>query len=92
VTLDSVLSILAQRPVLELAGPTVAAHGERVYFVLDGARMTVPELCIYHEGRLHRLGARLDLSIEELLDGARQRDGDRILEVLRSAFEHTVRD
>jgi hypothetical protein len=85
-------SILAQRPILELAGPAVFARDERVYFALDTARMNVPELCIYHEGELHRLGARLDLSIVELLEGARQRDGERILEVLRSAFEHTVRD
>jgi hypothetical protein len=88
-TLDSVLSILAQRPLLELAGPTVVAHDERVFFELDTARIHVPELCIYHEGRLHRLGTRLDFPINALLDGARTRDGDKILEVLRSAFETT---
>lgn len=90
-TLDFILSLLAQHPVIELAGPRVLAHDERVFFALDAARVKVPELAIYHEGRLYRIGARADFSIHELLDGARMRDGNRILDVLRAAFEPTVR-
>ncbi|EPX64204.1 hypothetical protein D187_005338 [Cystobacter fuscus DSM 2262] len=90
-TLDFVLSLLAQRPIIEMAGPTVFARHERVFFALDTARVGIPELALYHEGKLYRHGARYDFSIDELLDGVRMRDGMQIREVLRSAFEQTVR-
>jgi hypothetical protein len=90
-TLDAVLSLLAQRPTIELAGPTVLAHDERVFLALDAARMATPELAIYSQGRLYRHGERLDFSIAALLDGVRTRDGDKIIDVLRAAVEQTAR-
>jgi hypothetical protein len=90
-TLQSVLALLAQRPILELAGPRVIARDERVFFNLEEARTHTPELAIYHRGRLHRHGSRLDLDIQALLDGVRARDGNRILEVLRAAVPQVAR-
>jgi hypothetical protein len=90
-TLEEILALLAERPVIELAGPAVVARDERVFFALDIAHVKVPELCIYHEGRLYRHGARYDFSITGLIEGARMRDGDKILGALRAAFEQTVR-
>lgn len=90
-TLDAVLSLLAQRPTIELAGPMVLAHDERVFFALDEARMTTPELGIYFQGRIFRHGERLDFSIPALLDGVRRRDGAKIIEALRGAAEQTAR-
>ncbi|QRK06579.1 SAVED domain-containing protein [Archangium violaceum] len=89
-TLESILARLAQRPLIELAGPTVIAHDERVFFALDTARVNVPELGVYHEGRLHRHGTRPDFNINALLERVRARDGKGILEVLRSAFTLTL--
>jgi len=91
IALDAILAILAQRPILELAGPEVVARGERVLFALDTRRVNLPELAIYHEGRLFRHGARIGFPIDALLEGVRSRDGRRILDVLRAAFEQTVR-
>ncbi len=89
--LDDILALLADKPVLELAGPPIVARDERVFFELDHRRMGVPELAIYHRGKLHRHGSRLDFPITELLEGVRARDGHKILGVLRSTFEQTVR-
>ncbi len=90
-TLDAVLSLLAQRPTIELAGPMVLVHDERVFFALDEARMTTPELGIYFQGRISRYGVRVDFSISTLLDGVRRRDGDTIIKVLRGAADQTAR-
>ena len=90
--LDEVLSILTEKPILELAGPMMVTRDERVYFELDAKRVSVPELGIYHDGELYRHGVRLDFSIIELLEGVRKRDGAMIRSVLRGAFEQTVRE
>jgi SMODS-associated and fused to various effectors sensor domain len=90
--LDDILALLVDKPVLELAGPPIVARGERVFFELDHRRMGVPELAIYHHGRLHRHGSRLDFPITELLQGVCARDGQKILGVLRSTFEQIVRE
>lgn len=90
-TLDDILGLLADKPILELAGPTLVTRDERIFFELDAKRVSVPELGIYHHGKLHRHGARLDFSITELIEGVRRRNGDMILRVLRAAFEQTVR-
>jgi hypothetical protein len=86
-----VLDLLAQRPVIEIAGPALLTQEERVFFVLDAPRMMTPELCVYHHGRLYRHGPRGDFSISALLDGVSNRDGEAILEVLRAAVEQTAR-
>lgn len=91
-SLDDVLTILAERPILELAGPKVMAHDERVYFALDSAHVKMPELGVYSKGRLHRHGERPDFSITDLLQGVRECNGARILDALRAAFDQTVRD
>ncbi len=91
-TLDDVLAILAEKPILELAGPMIVTREERVFFELDAKRVSMPELGIYHNGELYRHGTRPDFPITELIDGARKRDGKTILRVLRAAFEQTVRD
>ncbi|TKD05301.1 SAVED domain-containing protein [Polyangium fumosum] len=90
-SLDNVLAILAERPILELAGPKVVAHDDRVFFALDVARVDTPELAVYHRGCLYRHGMRYDFPITDLLQGVRERNGDRILDALRAPFEQTVR-
>lgn len=90
-SLDDVLEILAQRPIIELAGPTLSTHDERVFLTLDASKMTVPELCVYSQGRLHRHGARYDFPIAALLEGVSARNSKAILNVLRAAAEQTTR-
>jgi hypothetical protein len=91
VTLDNILCILAQRPNIELAGPPIHTHDGRIFFNLDAARVKDPELAVYHEGQLFRSGPRPDFRIDDLLAGVRERDGQKLREALRGAFEMTVR-
>jgi hypothetical protein len=90
-TLEDVLSILAQRPVLELAGPSILTHDGRIFFALEPGRVRSPELAVYHQGQLYRHGPRPDFSIDALLAGVRARDGEKIRDSLRGAFEQTAR-
>lgn len=90
-TLLEAVRILAERPQLELAGPRLCTHDERLFFSLDPSQMRTPELAIYHRGKFHRDGARDDLSFAELLASFSERDTDRILSVLRAAVDMTVR-
>lgn len=89
--LQGVLELLATRPLIELAGPELHTHGERIWFSLDPRRMRNPELAVYAGGRLYRHGPRIDLSIERLIEGVRQRNEDQIIDVLRSVVDHTAR-
>lgn len=90
-TLSEVVSILAERPHLELGGPRIFTRDERVFFSLDPSQMRTPELAIYHRGKFHRDGARDDFRLSELLSAFAERDTDRILAVLRAAVDMTVR-
>ena len=90
-TLDTVLSILAHRPTIELAGPELCTREERIFFSLETSNLSVPELAIYHDGRFHRHGSRADFSIQKLLARFEARDSEGLVSDLRPAFEQTVR-
>ncbi|WP_437595771.1 SAVED domain-containing protein [Sorangium sp. So ce590] len=79
-------AILAHRPLLELAGPSVIARGERIFYRLDPLHVDNMELGVLYKNSIHRFGAGLSIPLHSLLDGIRARDGDRVKEVLRGAF------
>jgi hypothetical protein len=89
--LESVLSILAQRPLVELAGPKISTSDERIYFALDLAPKAIPELAIYHDGKLHRSGQSMFFNIKTLLEAVKQRDAEGMRNILRAAVEQAVR-
>jgi hypothetical protein len=85
--LVGVAGVLAHRPLLEIAGPRVVARGSRVFYLLDPRHVQRPELAVLHDNAVHRLGEAGSLPLTELLDGLRARDGERVKEVLRGAFD-----
>lgn len=85
--LASVADVLSRRPLLEITGPSVVARGGRIYYQLDPKHVHEVELAVLHDNAVHRLGATRSLRLAELLDGLRARNGDRVKEVLRGAFE-----
>jgi hypothetical protein len=88
--LSTVLSILAHRPIIELAGPELHTRGERIFFSLELSPST-PELALYHDGQLHRVGPRTDFSITRLLAQFTARSPKGLREALRPAFEPMIR-
>jgi hypothetical protein len=88
---NQVFAILAEQPVLELAGPQLRARGERVWYSLDAREVTSLELCVLHKSALHRhaTGPASDLSL--VLDGFRARNGEFVKEGLRGIFAQVVR-
>ncbi|ACY14761.1 SAVED domain-containing protein [Haliangium ochraceum] len=89
-TLAEALEILSSRPHIELAGPRIRAHDQRVFYLLED-RPSVPELAVYHEGKLFRFGHTLPFDIPTLLSAIAARDGEAALEILRAAAEHILR-
>lgn len=85
--LVDIAGILSHRPLLEIAGPSVAARGGRVHYQLDPRHTRVLELAVLHDNAIQRLGVTGSLRLDELLDGLRARDGERVKEVLRAAYE-----
>lgn len=85
--LAGIAGVLSRRPLLEIAGPSVMVRGPRVYYQLDPRHARRLELAVLHDNAVHRLGETGSLRLDELLDGLRSRDGDRVKEVLRGAFE-----
>lgn len=85
--LSGVAGILSRRPVLEIAGPSVVVRGSRVYYQLDPRHARRLELAVLHDNAVRRLGEAGRLRLDELLDGLRARDGERVKEVLRGAFD-----
>jgi hypothetical protein len=85
--LAGVAGVLSRRPLLEITGPSVVARGGRVYYQLEPKHVHGLELAVLHDNAVHRLGVTGSLRLLELVDGLRTRDGERVKEVLRAAFE-----
>ncbi|MCG8422679.1 MAG: SAVED domain-containing protein [Proteobacteria bacterium] len=83
--LSKVLTILARRPSIELAGPAIVTRNERVFFDLEHPPVAIPELAVYHQGRLLRSGTTLAFDIATFLEALRDRAADRMLNILRAA-------
>lgn len=84
-----VLRILFDRPMIELAGPRVAAHRERVYFDLDPRHVESPEIMVLYGTRARRFGDGPATAITALLEGFRRRDSARIRDGLQGVFDQT---
>lgn len=89
--LSDVLRILAERPVLELAGPTIVAREERVFYALDPRRVVNPELAVLANNAIARFGQSPGVRLHELIEGFRARDGERVKDVLRGVFDQLPR-
>lgn len=87
-----VFAILADQPVIELAGPRLHARNGRVWYSLAARDVQSLELAVLHRGALHRhaTGPATDLSL--VLEGFRARNGELVKEGLRGIYAQTVRE
>jgi hypothetical protein len=82
-----VFSVLAERPIIELAGLRLVARGERVFQELSTERASHLELGVLYTHALHRLPEGPAMPLRDLLEGFRSRDGARVLTALRAAHD-----
>lgn len=87
---EEVASMLAAKPMIELAGPEIRARDNRVWYLLDAPRTHTPEVAVYRDHRLHRFPAGPSSQHEEILEALRTRDGDRMRRALRGVFDLVV--
>lgn len=90
-SLDDVLEVLGERPLLEIAGPRVRLESGRVVYRLDEPYDDAAELCLLEQNRMARVGDGAGTRISEVLDGFRDLDGEKIQRALRSVFDSVVR-
>jgi hypothetical protein len=89
--LGSTLNILAQQPCIEISGLRRRLAGERILVVLrdPGGFGRLHIGVVAEDGRLHRFGSSVDLSIEELLTAFSHHDHEAIGCFFNALIEHT---
>jgi hypothetical protein len=87
---DNVGKVLADKPLIELAGPEIRARDNRVWYLLEPRHTHAPEIAVYHRNRLHRFGAGPASPHVEVLEALRTRDGERLRSALRGVFDLVV--
>lgn len=80
---DSVWSLLAEKPVIELAGPHIRPRDNRIWYLLDPRHMQAPEISVYAKGRFHRHPAGPASPLEDILVALMASDGQGLRNVLR---------
>jgi hypothetical protein len=88
--LRSALGILAQQPCIEISGLRRRLAGERIFVVLrdPGGFGRLHIGVVADDGRLHRFGTSVDLSIEELLTAFSQHNHEAIGRFFNALVEH----
>jgi hypothetical protein len=90
-SLEEVLDVLAERPLIEIAGPRVRMMNERVVYLLDQPYDNGAEICLLEENWVYRPGHSAGTRVKDVLDGFRERDSSRIRRALKSVFDQFVR-
>ncbi len=83
-SLDNIVSILEQKPVIELNGLKTKEENNRFYFILEKRKDQPLELGIFHNNQLIRDASASNMSIENLIQGVKEMKGEKILDVMRS--------
>ncbi len=84
--LKSIVKILEEKPTIELAGLRVRVENNMPYFDLNIRHGRYLEMAVFHDNVVVRKGGGYNFNIENLLEGVRQRDGERILTELRRLY------
>ncbi len=91
VNLQSIVSILANKPLLELRGLDIRAQAQRTIYRLTGFKVEELEIGYLEiSGRIKRASNAGGLQLNEVIKGFRERNGERILSQLKS-WHHQIR-
>lgn len=86
-TLDEIVFILFNKPVIELAGAPMELRGHRTFYKLNITNTTGLQLAAFVNNRVHRFAPTL---IDQIVEGFKYLKGDKIKEGLKS-FQVSIR-
>jgi hypothetical protein len=89
-TLDDVLDVLAEKPLIEIAGPRVISYDGRSIYLLDDRHFDEPELAVLVGLRLHRHGQAPGSRVRDILNGFRSRNEHTIIAAMRGIFDQVA--
>ncbi len=91
-SLEVIIAILANKPLLELRGLDIRAQAQRTIFRLIGFKVDDLEMAYLDtEGKIRRTSNSGGLQINEVVKGFRERNGEKILDQLKS-WHHQIRN
>lgn len=83
-TLDEIVRILEQKPIIELNGLKTKEENNRFFYCLEKRPDQPLELALFHDNRIVRDGSASNLPIENLVKGFQEMNAEAILNVMRS--------
>lgn len=83
-SLDEIIQILEEKPVIELNGLETKEEDNRFYFNLEKRTSAPLELGVFTKNKVIRAGSATNMLIENLITGTREMKGEKILEVIKS--------
>lgn len=89
--LEQIVSILANKPLLEIRGLDIRAQAQRTIFRLTGFKIEELEIgYLDGDGRIKRASNAGGFQLNDIIKGFRERNGERILSQLKSWY-HQLR-
>jgi hypothetical protein len=82
-TLDSIIRILEEKPVIEINGLKTKELNNRFFYDLNRKNAAHFEIALFKDNLVSRHGSSSPIPIESLIEGIKKMNGDLIKEVLR---------
>jgi hypothetical protein len=83
-SLDDIISIFGEKPVIELNGLKTKEENNRFFFELEKRKDQPLELAIFHNNQLIRDGSTSNMLLEDLISGIQEMKGEQVCNVMRS--------
>lgn len=77
-----IVKILEEKPLIELSGLRSLEKNGRFYFDLNERFGAFLEMAIFHQNKVLRAGASSNFNIQNLIDGLKEKNSERILQEL----------
>lgn len=89
--LSKVISILADKPVIELRGPSLKASGPRVLNSFERIDQNSLEIGVLWKNAIERRASGSSIDLIGLIEGFRKKDGSAIISTLTSLYDQLPR-
>ncbi|MEO1257408.1 MAG: SAVED domain-containing protein [Bacteroidota bacterium] len=84
--LNGIVKILEEKPIIELTGLKINVEDNRPYLNLEQRQGKYLELAVFYNNRVIRNGSASNFQIENLIEGIKKMDSNRILNELRRFY------